>query len=304
MKINKIMITALAAVIAVSICGCKGDPQNKSNDSGTMSDESSENSVNTPSYSVPDDATFLKGAAGDVIGASEITQAWNNDGQEISPELLTEENFFKAATDGAYYALPLYHCFTDRDSEYDMDNLLFKDAPQGSQSDFIKVKKGDKVCGLTVSEAYSEFDLSSPVPGVVVGTNLSLDGEITLTGYARVIPENEYGVSAGDIVFIPTGSVNLPVVRFDGCGSDGVITRRTGDVYIMDGGTESITYTNEFADRFTLGNVNAVSADISCLSGDGSFTKVNVTISGITMRSTINWITQIKADIKNISAAD
>lgn len=303
--IKKITIMALVTAIAVSICGCNGDPQSSGNDySGTISDTSS---VTAPSYPVPpipDDATFLKGAADDVIGASEITAAFNIENQEISPETMTRENFSRATTDGAYYALPMYPCLTDRESEYDAENLLFKDAPQGSQSGFIKVKKGDKVCGLTVSDAYSEFDLNSPVPGTVVGTCLSLEGEITLTGYARVIPENDYGVSVGDIVFIPTGNVNLPVVRFDGCGDDGVITRRTGDVYIMDGSSDSITYTNEFADRFTLGNVNDTSADIGCLSDDGNFTKVNVTIRNITMRSTLNWITQVQADLVSVSAAD
>ncbi len=302
--IKKITIMAIITAIAVSVCGCNGDPQSAGQDSGTISDGSSENSVNTPSYPVPEDATFLKGAAGDVIGASEITAAFNIENQEISPEMITEENFFKATIDNAYYALPLYHCFTDREGGYDTENLLFKDAPQGSQSDFIKAKKGDKICGLTVVEAYSEFDLNSPVPGVVVGTSLSLEGEITLTGYARVIPENEYGVSVGDIVFIPTGSVNLPVVRFDGCDNDGVITRRTGDVYIMDGSTDSLTYTNEFADQFVLGNINDISADIGCLSTDGSFTKVNVTIRNITMKSTINWITQVQAELVSVSKAD
>lgn len=300
--IKKITIMALVTVIAVAVCGCNGDPQSSGKDSGTISD--SESSADAPSYHVPEDATFLRGAAGDIIGASEITQLWDSGAHEISPESMTEENFFRAITDGAYYSLPLYPCLTDRESEYDMEDLLFKDAPQSSQSGFIKTRKGDKVCGLTVSDAYSEFDVSSSVPGAIVGTSLSLEGEITLTGYARVIPENDYGVSAGDIVFIPTGNVNLPVVRFDGCGDDGAVTRRTGDVYIMDGSTGSITYTNEYADRFTLGNVNDVSADIGCLSDDGDFTKVNVTIRSITMRSTINRITQVQAELVSVSAAD
>ncbi len=300
--IKKITIMALVTAIAVLVCGCNGDPQSSGKDSGTISGSGS--SSDAPSYPVPEDATFLRGAAGDIIGASEITQVWNNENQEISPESMTEENFFRALTDSAYYALPLYPCLTDRESEYDMDDLLFKDALHSDQSGFIKARKGDKVCGLTVSDAYSEFDVSSSVPGAIIGTSLSLEGEIALTGYARVIPENDYGVSAGDIVFIPTGNVNLPVVRFDGCGDDGAVTRRTGDVYIMDGSTGSITYTNEYADRFTLGNVNDVSADISCLSDDGNFTKVNVTIRSITMRCTLNRITQVQAELVNVSAAD
>lgn len=303
MKIKKIMAIALAAFLAVSLGGCNKSPE--SSDSGTSSDNSG-STGNTPVYPVPDDATFLKGAAGDVIGLSEITAAYNAENQEIPPESMTTENFFKATIDSAYYALPLYPCLTSRESEYDEENLLFKDAPQGSESAFIKVKKGDKIGGLTVAEASSEFNLNSPVLGVVVRTSLTLEGEITLTGYARVIPGDEYGVAVGDIVFIPAGTFDLPVVRFDGCDKDGIILRRTGDVYIMGGSSseDSITFTNEFTERFTLGNINSTTADISAISTDGSFTKVNVTISDIKMSSSADWITQVSANIVSISAAN
>lgn len=305
---KKITSLLTAALLAISLCGCGGDI--KSSDSadkspGTSSaDPGSTNSI--PYYPVPDDATFLKGAAGDVIGLSEIVEARDLENREISPQALTEDNFFSAVTDSAYCALPLYNCLTDRESEYDEASVSFMDAPQDNRTDFIKVKKGDKLLGLTVAEASSEFGVNSPVFGTVTSTALTLEGEITLTGYARVIPGDEYGVAVGDIVFIPVGNVQLPAVRLDSCGTDGVITRRTGDVYIMNGSSadDSIVYTNEYADRFVLDNINSTSADVGCLSEDGSFTKVNVTISGIGMKSTINWITQISADIVSISAAD
>lgn len=310
MNIRKIPAFLLAALFAIALCGCNSGSENSSDtdkSSSTNSSTSSDNSSrtgSTPVYPLPSDATFLKGAAGDVIGLSEITGVWDLENCEISPESLTEENFFIATTGSAYYALPLYQCLTDRDNEYDENDLLFKDAPQGSQSDFIKVKKGDTIFGMTVAEASSEFNLNSPVPGVVVSTSLTLEGEITLTGYVRVIPGDEYGVAVGDILFLPVGNVRLPVVRFDGCNKDGVILRRTGDVYIMGGGSadDSITFTNEFTERFTLGNVNSTAADISVIPTDGSFIKVNVTISNIKMNSSANWITQIRADIVSISA--
>lgn len=301
---KKIPAFSLAVLIAVSLCGCSGDTN--SSDSAVSDSSDTGSTYSIPSYPVPDDATFLKGAAGDVIGLSEIIEARDLDNLEISPETLTEDNFFSAVIDSAYCALPLYNCLTDRDSEYDEASVSFKDAPQDSRSDFIKVKKGDKILGLTVAEASSEFGLTSPVFGTVVSTSLALEGEITLTGFARVVPGDDYGVSVGDIIFIPTGSVDLPAVRLDSCNSDGVITRRTGDVYIMNGSSadDSIVYTNEYADRFVLGNVSSTSSDISCLSNDGGFTKVTVTISGIEMKSTLNWITHITADIVCISAAD
>lgn len=310
MNIRKVFALSLAAFIAISLCGCNSGSESSSGTDKSSSTNDNINSDNssrtdsTPVYPIPSDATFLKGAAGDIIGLSEITGVWNLENKEISPESLTEENFFRATIDSAYYALPLFQCLTDRDNEYDEDELLFKDAPQGSQSDFIKVKKGDTIFGITVSEASSEFNLNSPVLGVVVRTSLTLEGEITLTGYARVIPGNEYGVAVGDIIFLPTGNVPLPVVRFDGCDKDGVITRRTGDVYIGGSSEDSITFTNEFTDRFTLGNISTASADISVIPTDGSFKKVNVTISNIVMKSSADWLTQIDAKIVSISAAD
>lgn len=305
MNIKKTSAFSLAALLAISLCGCAGSSESSDTDSAANSNDSTSHTNSTPVYPIPNDATFLKGAAGDIIGLSEITGVWNLENQEISPESMTEENFFRAVIDSAYYALPLYPCLTDCDNEYDEDNLLFKDAPQGSQSDFIKVKKGDTIFGMTVAEASSEFTLNSPVLGVVVSTSLTLKGEITLTGYTRVIPDNEYGVAVGDIIFLPTGNVRLPVVRFDGCDKDGIITRRTGDVYIMGGSSEdSITFTNEFTERFTLGNINSTTADISVIPTDGSFKKVNVTISNIVMKSSADWITQISTDIASISAAN
>ncbi len=306
MDIKKVSAFSLAALLAVSLCGCVGSSESSDTDSAANSNNSTSHTNSTPVYPIPNDATFLKGAAGDIIGLSEITGVWNLENQEISPESMTEENFFKAATNSAYYALPLYQCLTNRENEYDEADLLFKDAPQGSQSDFIKVKKGDTIFGMTVAEASSEFNLNSPVTGVVVSTCLILEGEIMLSGYARVIPDDEYGVAVGDIIFLPVGNVRLPVVRFDGCNKDGVIMRRTGDVYIMDGGSaeDSITFTNEFTDRFTLGNINSTTADISVIPTDGSFIKVNVTISNIVMKSSADWLTQISADIVSISAAN
>ena len=297
MKIKKITALALCGILTISLCGC--DKQNSDSTDNSADSDNSEISSSAPViYPIPDDATFLKGAAGDLIGLSEITAVWDLENREISPEDMTADNFFRAVIDSAYYALPIYPCLTDLDNEYDEDALLFKDVPQTDQSIYYKVKKGDKILGLTVAEASSEFNLNAPAPGVVTGTSLVLDGEITLSGYARVIPGDEYGVAVGDIIFLPAGNAELPVVRFDDCDENGVISRRTGDVYIMN----NITYTNEFADRFVLGNINDTAADISVLPSDGSFIKANVTISDIRMNSTVNWLTQVNANLVSIAA--
>ena len=294
MKIKRITALALCSVFAVLLCGCGNGAESSDN---TIPDTSD---ITPISYPVPSDATFLKGASGDLIGLSEITAVWDLENKEISPETMTADNFFKATIDSAYYSLPIYPCQTSLESGYDEDALLFKDVPQTEQSIYYKAKTGDKILGLTVAEASSEFSLNSPAFGIVTGTSLVLEGEVTLSGYARVIPGDEYGVSVGDIIFLPVGTAGLPVVRFDGCDENGVITRRTGDVYL----TNDISYTNEYADRFVLGNIGSTAADVSILPSDGSFIKVNVTISDIRMSSTVNWLTQVNANLVNITAAD
>lgn len=315
---NKRKVTALSLALAavLSLCGCDNS-SNDSKQSGTGSTSSSEISTSSTSSSSQSSSsesssnssseaadtsakTFLKGAAGDVIRVSEITEAYDANGEAIDPNSLTEENFFRVTTNGAYYAKPLYPCLTDRDNEYNEDELLFKDAPQGSQSDFIKVKKGDTIFGMTVTEASSDFNTNSPVLGAVVTTYLTLEGETTLTGYVRVVPDNEYGVSVGDILFIPSGKVDLPVVRLDGCAEDGTITRRTGDVYIMDGTDGSLTYSNEFADKFVLGNINETTADISGIPTDGTIVKATVTIANLSINSTANWLTMVNAELVSV----
>ncbi len=307
MNFTKIAALFLSAVLCASLCGCSSNEEKNGNSDNSASpngssgvSESTSTSGSSSDVPVSGTATFLIGADGGTVTIDEINEVFDNENNKISPDQLTKENFSRVTTSCAYYAKPLYSCLTDRESEYDDAELLFKDAPQGSQSDFVKVKKDDKIFGMTVAEAASEFNLNSSIPGVIVGTGLTLDGEITLDGYVRVVPDNEYGVSVGDILFIPTGKADLPVVRFDGCDKDGVITRRTGDVYIVDGKDGSITYTNEYSDSFNLGNINDTAADISAIPTDGSLVKVSVTVSNIRMTTTIEWMTFVSADIVNV----
>ena len=300
MKVKNFMRSALSVILAVTLCGCdKNDNNSGSDNSGTSSDPIISD-IAPVVYPVPDDATFLRGAAGDLIGLSEITYVWDIENNEISPEAMTEVNLYRAVIESAYYSLPLYPCLTDIDSEYDADSLLFKNAPHTEQSVYYKAKKGDKIFGLTVAEASSEFSIDWDHFNIVSSTSLTLEGEITLDGYACVVPDNEYGVSVGDIIFLPVGNVQLPVVRFTSVDENEKIYRRTGDIYVRNG----ITYTNEFTDQFMLGNINDTAADVSVLPADGSFTRVSATISDIKMTGRVNWLTQVSAKIVEIKAAD
>ena len=318
MNITKIAALTLSAALAASLSGCDSNKENIGASDGTTtqsstssvsesmnsSDSSSDGSSASSSESVPvsGTATFLIGADGAAITSDEITGIFNSANEEIPLKSLTEENLSRVTIDCAYYAKPLYPCVTDRESEYDEANLKFKDIPQETKSDFIKVKTGDKIFGMTVTAAESEFDRNTPVIGNVVKSSLSLDGEITLSGYARVVPGDEYGVSVGDIQFVPVGDVKLPVVSYEIGFTKGVSERLTGSVLIMDGKSDSLTYTNEFNTYFSLGNIKDATADISAIPTDGSIVKVSVTISDISISSNMGWLTTVKGSIVSVKA--
>lgn len=309
MKTKIITSLALTAIMAASPCGCnanvKPTPSNSdtsststSNAVGDTGSSNTESSSGTPSdTSDPEAMSFLIGLANDPIPLSEISSIETDKDEQISAAELTEENFRAATADCAYYALPLYPCVTDRESEFDEENIIFKNVPQDSKSDFIKAKKGDKIFGFTVSEASTTFTSYSPLAGKLYKTSLALDGEITLTGYARMIAENEYGVSIGDILFVPVGKVELPVVRFD--SFDGVTASRLiGEVW----GNTDLTFSNEFTDEFKLGNKDNTTEDIRALPTDGSSVKVNLTLYDIEIKTSLMDVPVLTAKFKDMTA--
>lgn len=294
-------VLALAALLAASLlCGCNGESKdpNSNTSSATASDTSSadtESGSDTPSE--PETPSFLIGLANDPIPLSEISSIETDKDEQITAAELTEENFRAATVDCSYYALPLYPCVTDKESEFDEENIVFKNVPQDSNADFIKVKKGDKIFDLTVSEASTTFTSYSPLAGKLYRTSLALDGEIKLTGYARMVADNEYGVSVGDILFVPVGEVKLPVVRFD--EFDGVnASRSIGEVW----SNSDLYFTNEFTDEFKLGNKNETTEDIRALPTDGSSVKVELTLYDIEVTTSLLSVPYLTAKFKNMTA--
>lgn len=330
MKIRRIIAPILSMVIAASLCGCSSqneistscgstsldssitDPENST--SNSTSGSSSDTSDSAPESS--DDTSKTKepleffGALNEPIARSEIVKAgkrvYNEKIQkqemmDIPLDKLDKFEYFNVYTDFAYYALPIYLCLTNLESEYDEVNNVFKDAPQENKNDLLRAKKGDKLFDMTVTEANSSFYLGAPEGKYkLVETHLSLKGDLTLSGYARIVPGDEYGYNTGDIIFVPVGEVCLPVVNFSSDYENGNITRSVGNIRMV----EDIFCTNEFPGDFTLGNINDTTADISCLARDGSFTKVSVTISEIEMNSNFNWFSDYVATIKSIDHID
>lgn len=311
MNTKKILALAITALLSASLlCGCNGetrDPDSKTgSDSGTSPESISDTVSDTSSAgtesgsgttSEPGALSFLMGLADDPILLSEISSIETDKDEQITAAELTQENFRAATVDCSYYALPLYPCVTDKESEFDEENIVFKNVPRDAKEDYIKVKKGDKIFDFTVSEASSVFTSTSPLAGKLMRTSLALDGEITLTGYARMVAENEYGVSIGSILFVPVGEVKLPVVRFD--EFDGVnASRSIGEVW----SNSDLYFTNEFTDEFKLGNKNETTEDITALSTDGSSVKVELTLYDIEVTTSLLSVPHLTAKFKNMTA--
>lgn len=313
MKAKNYLTLVLAAALAVSLCGCdkpqnpESDQSSNSSTSTTPDSTSTENSSteNNSDSSEPSSDFRVIGAAGENVPLSEITKvtqfALNEEtgtwGQvEIPFDEISDAAILTA--DFAYYALPLHPCLTNRESEYDEENLIFKDLPAEEKSDFLKVKKGEKIFDMTVTDAKTEFTANYDKTALVTTTRLSLSGSVTIEGYIRILTEAEYATGIdGDVVFVPVGAVKLPAVRIERHNEGSTTTRSIGRTYMM----QDLVYTNEFSGFIDLGNVDEITADLSGIPDDGSFTKVRITLSDFEMNSTADWFTNCSAVIDSVT---
>lgn len=327
MKTQKITALVLASLLAVSLCGCNTGNQSSNssdnfNDKSSTTDQntssqtdstenssenSSENSEIESSSSEPWEKIVLIGAMNDEIDNSEIVNALRytpGENTEISPDRIDEDRADRATVGFAYCALPLYPCLTDRESEYDKENQSFKDIPHQEKSDYIKVRPGDEICGLTVAEASTEFYFGKNGGRTKMrSSHIKLNGSTTVEGYIRILTEPEYATGMdGDMIFVPVGDVQLPTVRFDSrdYNVNSIEFRNIGSPYMM----EDLIFTNEFSDFLSLGNINDTTADISEIPNDGSFVKVKAVISDFEMQSTIEWFTTSNAVLESVTRID
>lgn len=317
MKSYKITALALASLTAVSLCGCNNENQRSDNGSnsiessngGSLSqtqsqstdsnpDNVSDNNSGSPDETSSDTSTVKEpyeffGALNDPVDRSEIVKAEKRvlnpeshlrEAKDVPLDKLEESEPDNIYAGFAYCALPIYPAVTNRESEYDEESRTFKNIPQQIKSDYIKVRPGDEICGLTVAEASSDFK-----PGYNGGrseirsSRIKLKGSITIEGYIRILTKPEYATGYdGDMIFVPVGDVRLPVVRFDGQHYENRASfRDIGEVCIM----EDLTFSNEFSIFFDLGNINETTADVSEIPYDGSFVKVRAVISELEMRT-------------------
>ena len=262
------------------------------------------------------DETFLVGLAGDRILRSEITRVFTSEG-EGSAEDLTEDNFSAVLCDGiAYVAAPSMNARNSKDDNnvYDSANMEFTDMTSGLIKNYQRLEVGDTFCGLTLTEAQSNFARGSEQltfeledGSVKTGAELGLpeiyfsgcdakfDGKMVMTGYICCVAEDEYGIGAGDILFVPSdGEGFFPLMSYRLDGDNGFHCR--SQVYSL----SDLVWQNEFGYMY-LGNAYDTTADISMLPDDGSFIKVQVTVDSLRLTCGVNFVNTVRAELVNVS---
>lgn len=258
-------------------------------------------------------ATFLKGLASDTIYTSDFKEIFSEDGSDIAPEDFSYDNFSAVLCQGfTYLAEPSGICRTNFDNSdvYDSSSMTFSDYPVEKIRNFKRFNVGDTVCGLTVTSAetnfakYAESSTFWKADGTTVtgaelnlpeiyflGSTAEFSGEISVEGYISISSEDQYGITTGDILFLPTEGV-LPVMGYE-LDADGFFHSprlvASGDAVGQ----------NEYG-YISLGNANSTSADLSAIPNDGSYIKVCVTLENLKMNCSIDWINSIVADIVSV----
>lgn len=302
------VIAALSIAMMLTACNNETDP--KSGDSPVT--ESTNNS-HSQSPAIPSSLnierasaeqptgspTKIEGPDGNSIYTSEFTTYTDKNGD---PAEYSDGNLGNAICDGfAYISPPGELCLTSIDNAdiYDEETLSFAGVPETKLQDYVRVNVGDNVNGLTVLSAQTVFfddeTSTSEVPSAkyLSGCEITFQGEMELNGYAVAVKEDNYGVQAGDILFVPQGECHLPVMSFKSDDKVGLYhSYYTGSNY-------GLTWVNCYG-QFFLGNTQTATADISCLPDDGTFAKVKVVVNNITMTSSKDWVDIIQANIVSI----
>lgn len=290
-----------------------------SDESPSSSEDSVPQTIETPVSSEEDtdpDATFLVGLAGDTISRSELSMIFTNNGSEGSPETFSKDIFSGVLCDGfVYLAEPSGICRTNYDNEdvFDSEAMRFSDISESSQKNYKRVTEGETICGLTLTEAQVNFargndsteytlgDGSTKLGSELgfpeiyfMGGSASFSGQVTLTGYISIAAEDEPGLMAGDIIFVPSGcECLLPVMGYRFDPDMGIVH------YQRINSHNGLVWENEYGSIF-LGNAYETTTDLSGIPDDGSYVKASVTLDNIELVCGIGMMEKYTAEIADL----
>lgn len=263
--------------------------------------------------------TILVGLEGDEITLADITSVSTDNGANGGAELYSDEAFINnemmtvVCGGFGYLAESSRPCFNSIDNADAFNSATGKFIGSGDEEmkNFKRVSVGDTVGLFTVTSAESTFASSSMMadksdmlslmkenPEIFFsGSDITLSGSFTMTGYICRVLEDEYGIAAGDLIFVPFESCPVPVMSFSYADQLKGICHRTvtcmrGDLY----------WDNEYG-NMVIANIDDLACDVSAIPSDGSFAKVKVTADSVTLSSSsIGIYNNIKVGVNSIEA--
>ncbi len=321
--ILKNLIKAMSALcMAVILAGCNSNaPISQSTSALTEStpaesaptenESAPVSSESTPDESTPEEDPDSTGQTAQSGGVAEKFRAPDKktpdlsgatvatpDGQSISVSEMTEDNWMYVSTDDyVYLAVPQGVSYNSAENAdiYDENAYSFSGAPDSITYEYKKYKVGDEICGLTVTYANTTFsmDLAGTYPDYFNGGSAQFEGELTLTGYCSIAPEDDGYTSKHDILFVPDAeSCKIPIMNYPHGSEDSRLFRAmTGD----------FAWLTEYGAAITLGSADEhKELDFSAFPEDGTFIKAKVTINDIMVRDELNFTRNTKANIVDI----
>lgn len=227
---NKIKLTAGILAVLV-LTGCANGEKSSNSSSTTSSDitasssdiSKESSSESTTSSVIPKgEPTVFTGPDGEPIYVSEITAI---DGTDKTAANLTKTDYGTSVIcDGfQYFTEPSGIAYNNYQNSEMFDDILFKGEIPDNKNSCRRLNVGDKICGLTLVSAASEFKIddyaNTPEPYYYDGLSFAddgralaeFDGTITIEGFLGVAARSSYNPDGGLLGFSPTES-KLPVL--------------------------------------------------------------------------------------------
>lgn len=230
---------------------------------------------------------------------------------KISPEDITEDVMYEDGSDWgyvncdgfAYIAEPTGVCFNTIENPDRFDSVNFKFDPAApSEAVYKRYKVGDSICGLTISEATTQF-INQPICShdekYFGGCLVSFDGSTELTGYLIILTDDEYGVGGeGDIIFVPDSkSQTLPVMNYNRASDErGVYSDLTNHCISLTGG---FACQSEYP-FINCGNISNYGSTMFAAIKENTPTAVKITADNIYMSSRVDWLVRITMQIEDM----
>lgn len=326
---KKTLFSALLAA-AVLLCGCNNtespsEPHSDNSLPVTDSSEPASSDVSSaestepvasdttpaesscPEPSEADNGFHLTGLFGEEIDKSFITQVLGPDDTPPTPDELTADNWYYITCEGfAYAAEPSAECYTSVDNSdiWNAEEFRFDGVDEVAPTEYQRVVPGDTVCGMTVKSAAARFrselvqnGCSPDIPGIYFsGCEVEFEGTVEMTGYVCIAPEDDYGINAGDITFVPApGNGKLPVVKFNRTERNEIVNR------MIMGGTNDFYWYNEYP-GIHLGNTSELGFDVTGIPAEWAYHKAKIVVDGVKATCDIDWIPRVECGLVSLKA--